>query len=98
MILRPVGSKFLRRFRERTPAFAVSVSGGRLEPENDATLGEVVRGKLHLDFVARQEPDPVHPHLTREVARDVVAILESDSEISGREKFLHATADLYKIL
>src|SRR5215204_4955895 len=38
------------------------------EPVGYAPPVEVIGAELHLDFVARQDPDVVHPHLARDVS------------------------------
>ena len=46
----------------------------------DPALGEVVGRHLDDDLVARQDPDVVHPDLSRDGAHDDLAVLELDVE------------------
>ena len=46
----------------------------------DTTTGEVVGSEFNLHFVAGQNSDVVHPHLSGDVRQDSVAILEFHSE------------------
>src|SRR3954447_2319409 len=46
----------------------------------DPASGEVVRGQLHLDAVAREDADVVHAHLPGDVRQDLVLVLELDAE------------------
>src|SRR6516165_2256982 len=59
-----------------------------LVPIGDPTPVEVVRSDLHLHLVARQDPDPVHPHLPGAVRQHLVPVLELDSE-HGVGQWLH---------
>src|SRR5688572_8251954 len=51
-----------------------------LVPVGDPASGEVVRGDLHLDTVARQDADAVHAHLAAAVRQHLVAVLQFDLE------------------
>ena len=46
----------------------------------DPTSFEVVWGQLHLDAIARQDPDVVHTHLSGNVREHFVAIFQFDPE------------------
>src|SRR5207253_2367139 len=46
-----------------------------LEAIGDAAPGQVVRGELHADLVAGQDPDEVHPKLAADMCEDTVAVL-----------------------
>src|SRR3954462_10565414 len=58
-----------------------------LVPVGDATSAEVVRSELDLHLVAGEDPDVVHPHLSRDVGEDLVAVLELDTEHRVGEGF-----------
>jgi len=51
----------------------------------DTTAGEVVRGELNLDLVAREDSDVVHPHLPGDVRQHLVAVLELHAEHGVRQ-------------
>ena len=51
----------------------------------DTTAGEVVRGELYLDLVARKDADVVHPHLAADVRQHLVAVLEFHAEHRVRQ-------------
>ncbi len=46
----------------------------------DTTPGEVVRRQLHLDAIAGQNTDVVHPHLSRYMGEHLVTIVQLDPE------------------
>jgi hypothetical protein len=46
----------------------------------DPTSGEVVRSEFNLDFVARQDPDVMHAHLSGDVGQHLVAVFEFDAK------------------
>src|SRR5579862_8415829 len=46
----------------------------------DSTAGQVIRRKLHLDLVAREDADVVLAHLPGDRCEDIVATLERDAE------------------
>ncbi len=48
--------------------------------EYDAAFGEVVRGQLNGDFVARQDADVIFAHLAGDVSGNFVIVFEFDSE------------------
>src|SRR5437868_12253190 len=56
-----------------------------LVPVGDATPAEVVGRELHLDPVAGEDPDVVHPHLPGDVRQHFVAVLELHPEHGVRE-------------
>jgi hypothetical protein len=60
---------------------------GSLVPIGDPTSGEVVRGQFHLDLVAREDSDVVHPHLPGDVREHLVSIVEFDLEHGVRQRF-----------
>src|SRR3954452_13312678 len=51
----------------------------------DATSGEVVGSEFHLNLVAGQDADVVHPHFPGDVRQHFVAIFELDPEHRVRE-------------
>src|SRR4051812_3873340 len=63
-----------------------SYSSALLVAVRDATPGEVVGSELHLNPVARQDPDVVHPHLPGNVRQHLVAVLEFHPEHCVRER------------
>src|SRR5205814_10715098 len=56
-------------------------------PSRDATSLEVIWRQLHEDLVARNDPDEVHPHLSRDVRQDRMAVLELHLEHRVGEGF-----------
>src|SRR5215475_7475367 len=72
-----------------TPGKArLSCLGGLLRPVRDATPGEVVRRQLQLHLVAGEDPDEVHPHLSRDVRQDLVPPVVQDHPEHGVGKRL----------
>src|SRR5262249_37343819 len=61
---------------------------GLLGPVGDATPGEVVRRQLQLHLVAGEDPDEVHPHLSRDVREHLVAPVIQDHPEHGVGKRL----------
>src|SRR5438093_1948195 len=55
-------------------------SGRLLVPVRDSATGQVVGRELHLDAVAGEDPDVVHPHLPRDVGENLVAVVELQAE------------------
>src|ERR1700680_3593917 len=53
----------------------------------DATSGEVVGRDLHLDTIAGQDPDAVHPHLPGGMGQDLMAIFQPNLEHGVGERF-----------
>ena len=62
-------------------------SGRSLVPVGDPTSGEVVRSQFHLDLVAWEDPDVVHPHLPGNVREYLVSVVEFDLEHGIRQRF-----------
>src|SRR5437016_2894128 len=56
-------------------------------PVDDPTAIQVVRRKLDLHPVSRQDPDAVAPHLSRGVTECLVAVVESDAVLAVAERF-----------
>src|SRR5256885_1697188 len=56
-------------------------------PVDDPTPVQVVRRKLDLHPVSRQDPDAVAPHLARRVTERLVAVVESDAVLAVAERF-----------
>jgi hypothetical protein len=69
-----------------------------LKPIGDAAPGEVVRGELDPNPVARQDPDEVHPELPADVREDAMAVLELDREHGVRQRLDHGTFDFDRVL
>src|SRR5680860_417041 len=65
------------------------ISGLLLEPVRDPAAREVVRRKLDLHPVSRQNPDIVHPHLARDVGQDFVIVVQLHPKHRVREGFDH---------
>src|SRR3970040_521159 len=57
-----------------------------LQTVGDPTAGQVVRGELDPDSVARQARDEVHPELAGDVGQNRVAVLKFDGEHGVRER------------
>src|SRR5947207_945438 len=53
---------------------------------DDPTAIQVVRRKLDLHPVSRQDPDAVTPHLARRVTERLVAVVESDAVLAVAER------------
>ena len=52
----------------------------------DPTAGEVVRSEFHLDLVAWEDSDVVHPHLPGDVREHLVSVVEFDLEHGSRQR------------
>src|SRR4051794_25367604 len=61
---------------------------------DDATAGEVVRGKLHDDPVLGEDADVVLPHLAADVGQDLVAVLQLHAEHRVGERLDDSALDL----
>src|SRR5438270_9351594 len=57
--------------------------------ENDAGLGQIVRRKLHRDFVTRDDANEMLPHLAGDMSEDVALTGEIDSEHRPRQNLGH---------
>ena len=57
----------------------------------DTTAGEVVRGELYLDLVARKDADVVHPHLAADVRKNFVTVVQLHAKHGIRQR-LHDRA------
>jgi len=55
--------------------------------ERDASLTEIIRRHLDIDFIACQNADAVFAHLARGVSQHFVAIVEFDAEHSVGQNF-----------
>ena len=53
----------------------------------DPTSGEVVRGELYLDTIARQDSDVMHAHFSGDVGQHLVAIFKLDAKHCVGERF-----------
>ncbi len=60
-----------------------------LFPENDARLGEIVRGKLDRHFVARDDADEMLAHFAGNMREHVTLTREIDSEHRSRQNLGH---------
>src|SRR5256885_11570235 len=60
---------------------------------DDATLGEIVRRELDVDFVARHDADEVFPHFAGDVSQNFRACIELDLEARIRQRLYHRSAD-----
>src|SRR2546427_12324530 len=56
-------------------------------PVDDPTPRQVVRRKLDLHPVSRQDPDAVTPHLPRRVAEGLVAGVDHDAILAVAQRF-----------
>src|SRR5262245_498151 len=59
-----------------TTRFCKDTSGGLLESECDATLGQVIGCHLDIDPVSRQDTDPVLAHLPGGVGQNLMLVVE----------------------
>ena len=57
-----------------------------LVPVGDTTSGEVVGGEFHLNLVAREDTDVVHPHLAGDMGKNLVPVLQLDAKHRVRER------------
>src|SRR5690606_1534560 len=62
-------------------------------PERNASTGQVVRGKLHDDAVARKDADVILAHAAAKVPEHLMAVLQLDGELGVRQGFLHDAFD-----
>src|SRR3974390_1949588 len=65
---------------------------------HDAAAGQVIGGKLHRDFVSRENPDEVLAHLARNMRQDLVLILQFHPEHRIRQRFNHRSHHLNGVL
>src|SRR4051812_2362763 len=65
---------------------------------HDPRAVEVVGGDLHADPVARQDPDAEAAHLARDVAEDLVSVVELDAEHGVGEGLHHLALELDLLL
>src|SRR2546428_179068 len=68
-----------------------------LEPIRDAAPRQIVGGQLHLDPVAGQDPDEVHPHLAAHVRQHAMAVLQLHAKHRVEERLHHRALDLDRI-
>src|SRR5918999_5172610 len=69
----------------KTPDLPRQGPRGLLVAVGDAAPVEVVGGKLDLDPIAGEDADVVPAHLARDVAQDLVVVVELDPEPRVRE-------------
>src|SRR6266545_4844632 len=74
---RPVSTRLLLSLQSSHRGGRLS-SAGLSVPVDDPAAREVVRRELDVDAIARQDLDPVTPHLARGVAERLVAVVELD--------------------
>src|SRR5919199_2790032 len=60
----------------------------------DPAARQVIRGQLHLDLVAREDPDVVLTHLSRDRCEDGVTAVELHPEHRARERLGDLAFDL----
>src|ERR1700722_6052987 len=71
------------------PSWSTPWARALLIPIGDAAPGQVVGTDLHLDLVARQDTDAIHPHLPRVVSQDLVAVGQLPLEHGVLQGFAH---------
>src|SRR6266436_4959134 len=59
---------------------------------------QIVRRKLHGDFVSRQNPDEILAHLTGNVRQDLVLVFQLDAEHRVRQRLDHRGHDFNGVL
>jgi hypothetical protein len=69
-----------------------------LGPEHNAGPGQVVWRQLYRDLVTGQDADIVHPHFTRNVAKDHVAVFQLNSKRCIRKVLENLTLHLYNVV
>src|ERR1700728_4701213 len=80
----------LRKKAARTdPSWSTPWARALLISIGDAAPGQVVGTDLHLDLVARQDADAIHPHLPRVVSQDLVAVGQLHLEHGVLQGFAH---------
>src|SRR5687768_12310692 len=70
---------------------------GLAVPVDDPAAREVVRRKLDLHAVARQDADVVLAHLSRDVAEDAMAVVEVDPEHHVRQRLDDRAVELDRV-
>ena len=73
-------------------------AGVLLEPVSDATPLEVIRADLYLDTVPWQHADTVHPHLSRVVGQDFMAVVRLHTESCVFEGLGHGPLEQDRLL
>ena len=56
-------------------------------PEDDPSTGQIIRAHFHTNFIAWQNPDVVHPHLTRNGCQYFMAVFQLYPEHCVRKCF-----------
>src|SRR5947207_2960639 len=64
----------------------------------DSTPAEVVGSELHLNPIAGQDPDVVHPHLAGDVREHLVSVLELDPEHGVGQRLHHRSLDQDRVV
>src|SRR4029450_7315547 len=75
-----------------------SISSELPVPVHDPPPGQVIGGELHQHPVAREDPDVVHAHLSRDVRQDPVSIVQLEPEHGVRKGLDYCPFDLDRIL
>ena len=58
-------------------------------PESNASLSEIVRGHLDVDFIANADADEIFAHLARDMSEHFVTIGQSYTEHCPGEDLRH---------
>src|SRR3990170_865909 len=67
------------------------------KPVRDPAPGQVVRAQLHLDPVARKNPNEVHPHLARHVGQHLVPVVQLYPEHGVGQRLDHRSFDFDRV-
>jgi hypothetical protein len=70
---------------------------GLLQSVGDAAASQVVGRELNPDAVPRQDPNEIHPELSRNVGQYTVAVLKLDSEHRVRKGFDDRSFDFDRV-
>ena len=57
--------------------------------KDDPRFGQIVRGKLDRDFIARDDPNEMFPHLARDVRQHIALTGEIDPKHCPRQYLGH---------
>src|ERR671921_234367 len=67
------------------------------EPVSDTSPVEIVGTELHLNLVARQNPNVVHSHPARNVGQNVVPVVEFHPELRVGQRLRDGPLNLYDV-
>ena len=70
----------------------------RIGTPGDASLGEIVRGNFHSDFIAGQDADVVHTQFTGNMRVDYVTVSKLDFESRIRHCIHNGTFNFNDII